>query len=170
MGTDTSEAAGRADFDDAFVPLFRTAYISAYRLLRNAADAEDVAAETLARALADWSKVGPLPYLDAWIVRVATNLAIDRLRQLRRTQPAEPSPNVNGVDMATTLDLVRALKKLPRRQREVIVLRYVAALPERDVADLLGLSAETVKEHAARGRTSLRATLGPEFMGAMSWS
>lgn len=163
-------AGSREDFDEAFVPLFRRAYLAAYRLLRTAHDAEEVAAEALARALANWSTVGVLPHREAWVLRVASNLAIDRCRQRRRVPRFRAPPDSEPTDLAVCLDVARALQKLPRRQREVIVLRYLADLPEREVAEALGLSAETVKEHAARGRKSLRTVLGPEFMGAMSWS
>ena len=59
------------------------------------------------------------------------------------------------------VDLVRALRALPRRQREVVALRYLADRPEAEVADLLGCSAGAVKQHAHRGLAALRARLGP---------
>jgi RNA polymerase sigma factor (sigma-70 family) len=59
------------------------------------------------------------------------------------------------------VDLVRALRALPRRQREVVALRYLADRPEAEVADLLGCSAGAVKQHAHRGLAALRARLAP---------
>ncbi len=150
-------------FDEAFVPLFRGAYLVAFRMLRDVDDAEDVAADALASALVCWDEVSTLPHRDAWVMRVAANLAVDRLRRrgrvriLQRVLPNEDS------DVALCLDLARALRKLPRRQREVIVLRYIAGLPEREVADALALSQSTVKEHSARGRLRLRRILGSTF-------
>ena len=81
-------AAGRVtgvredgSFEAAFDELFPRAVRLANRLLGDRAAAEDVAAEALARAYARWPKVGGLPYRDGWVLKVATNLAIDRLRR-----------------------------------------------------------------------------------------
>ena len=59
------------------------------------------------------------------------------------------------------LDLVRALSALPRRQREVVVLRFLGDFSEATVATVLGLSAGTVQSHSARGLEALRRTLNP---------
>jgi RNA polymerase sigma factor (sigma-70 family) len=61
------------------------------------------------------------------------------------------------------LALVAALIRLPRRQRETIVLRYLCDLPEADAALALGVSAGTVKTHLHRALASLRANIGAEF-------
>jgi RNA polymerase sigma factor (sigma-70 family) len=61
--------------------------------------------------------------------------------------------------MIERLDLQRALLDLPRRQRDAVVLRYIADLSEADVASLLGCSAGTVKSHLNRGTTRLRLIL-----------
>jgi RNA polymerase sigma factor (sigma-70 family) len=55
--------------------------------------------------------------------------------------------------------LYRALDALPRRQRDVVVLRYLADLPEADVAEIIGCSLGTVKSNASRARAALRAVL-----------
>ena len=52
--------------------------------------------------------------------------------------------------------MIRALGRLPRRQREVLTLRYYADLSEAQIADALGISAGSVKAHASRGLTALR--------------
>ena len=56
-------------------------------------------------------------------------------------------------------DVIRALHRLPRRQREVLVLRYYSDLSEAQIADSLGISQGAVKSHASRGMASLRASL-----------
>jgi RNA polymerase sigma factor (sigma-70 family) len=61
------------------------------------------------------------------------------------------------------LALAAALEALPRRQREVVALRYLADLSEAQVAAALGVSADAVKTHLHRGTTALRARLGPDF-------
>jgi RNA polymerase sigma-70 factor (sigma-E family) len=157
-----SVAPVSASFDDAFDGLFRDAYRVAFRLLGSREDADDVAQEALARASVRWSRVvgggDPAP----WVVRVATNLALDRWRR-GRTAAAYASSvgaTANTVDRADDrVDLHRALAGLPKRQREVVVLRYVADLSEAAVADALGCSVGTVKTHASRGLAALRTAL-----------
>jgi RNA polymerase sigma factor (sigma-70 family) len=63
-------------------------------------------------------------------------------------------------EVAAQRDLVvQALRRLPVQQRAVVILRYYEDLPERDVADALGLPLGTVKSHTARGLTRLRTEL-----------
>ena len=134
-------------FEDQFDTLYGRAYGVAYVVLGRRAEAEDVAQETLARAYVRWRKVHG--YAEPWVVRVAGNLAIDRVRRIGHvgTMPARDDA---GPD-AARVDLQRALASLPRRQREVVVLRYLADLPEREVAAMLGCSPGTVKTHAFAG-------------------
>jgi len=56
--------------------------------------------------------------------------------------------------------LVQALRRLPRRQREAVALRYLVDLPDREVAAALGVSVGSVKVHLHRGLASLRSSLG----------
>jgi RNA polymerase sigma factor (sigma-70 family) len=103
------------------------------------------------------------------VVRVTTNLAIDRLRKRARAdrRRADTHRGDHAPDPGDTrrIDLERALRRLSARQREVVVLRYLAGLPEAEVAALLGCSPGTVKQHASRGLAGLRKTLG-EVAGA----
>jgi RNA polymerase sigma factor (sigma-70 family) len=95
-----------------------------------------------------------------WVVRVSSNLAIDRWRRTRRTRGRDESAGVAVFDPGPErLDLYRALDALPRRQRDVLVLRHLADLPESAVAELLGCSVGTVKSTASRARAALRAVL-----------
>src|ERR1700712_311620 len=127
-------ATGSRDFDDCFPALYRDAYRVAYRLLRDRADA---AQEACARACVRWRRLvsggDPTP----WVVRVAGNVAIDRWRR-RRTAATHPPPLPAAMDTPDRVDLHRALETLTRRQRDVIVLRYFADLPEAAVAETLG--------------------------------
>jgi RNA polymerase sigma factor (sigma-70 family) len=70
--------------------------------------------------------------------------------------PSDPDP---AIAVAAAVDLVRAARGLPRRQRQVVVLRYLADLSEREVAQLLGLSTGTVKTHLHRAAVTLRGRL-----------
>jgi RNA polymerase sigma-70 factor (ECF subfamily) len=147
-------------FEEAFDDLYARAYGVGYQLLGSRAEAEDVAQETLARAYVRWRKIRD--YAEAWVVRVAANLAIDSWRRTRhlaqgarqQADPTSPAPDGQRVD------LHRALAGLSKRQREVIVLRFLADLPEAAVARALGCSPGAVKQHASRGLAALRVTLG----------
>lgn len=144
-------------FEDAFDELYARAYGVGYQLLGVRSDAEDVAAETLARAFARWRAVRG--HAEAWVVRVAGNHAIDVWRRRRRVTPADtPEGSTPGPD-AVRIDLHRALGALSRRQREVVVLRYLADLPEADVARALGCAPGSVKTHASRGLAALRTAM-----------
>lgn len=146
-------------FEEAFESLRRAAYRAAYRLLGDRATAEDVAAEALARAYARWRSVSD--HAEPWVVRVATNLALDvgrrRATASDRQQLLVADASVDQVDRR--LDLQTALRALPRRQREVVVLRYLGDLSEQATADALALDVGTVKSHAARGLSRLRETV-----------
>jgi RNA polymerase sigma-70 factor (sigma-E family) len=147
--------AEAVQFEEVFPELFRLAYRVSFRVLGDRGDAEDVAQEALARTHVRWSRLRDNP--QGWVVTVSTNLAIDRLRRRRRTVESGGEP-VALVEMhlSERIDLARALRRLPRRQRQVVVLRYLADWPELEVADALGCSAGTVKSHASRGLAHLR--------------
>lgn len=144
------------DYDASFEPLFRVAYSVAYRMLGDRASAEDVAAETLASAWTSWPTM--CRYAPAWVARVSANRA---LKVIRRRKVAsvlrvfgslqEPAPVV-----PERHDLIRGLRRLSPRQREVVVMRYLADIAEEDVASALGISVGSVKTHASRGLAALR--------------
>lgn len=150
-------------FDEAFRHLFAPAYQAAHRILGSEAEAEDVAAEALARALVRWKKVRDLPHRDAWVVRVAINLAIDATRK-RRHQPLTLDPIIDPAEAAAVrVALAAALNRLPKRQREVISLRYLAGYSEHEVAQAMGIADSSVKEHTKRAMAALRRRIGPDF-------
>jgi len=94
-------------------------------------------------------------------LRVTVNLAIDAGRKRHRLSEAprqQPSDDLTVIRLA----LVQALTSLPRRQREAIALRYLADLPEKQVADTLGVSVGSVKTHLHRGLARLRSVLGTD--------
>jgi RNA polymerase sigma-70 factor (sigma-E family) len=152
-------------FEEAFDELFPRAFRLARRLLGDVAAAEDVAAEALARAYARWSRVGSLPWRDGWVLRVASNLAIDVLRR-QSAAPEPPLPVFARAEdevVALRLALAAALPHLPKRQRQAVTLRYLAGLTDVEVAEALGISAGSVKTHVHRGLAALRGRLGPGF-------
>jgi RNA polymerase sigma-70 factor (sigma-E family) len=165
MRVDSEPTPGRDDaetFDAFFARMLPRTIRVARRLTGNPWTAEDVAVEALARAHARWTRVAPLPWRDAWVLKVASR---ESLRHLPRSQPV-PAPvesRDDSDDIVLRAALVAALTRLPRRQRETIVLRYLCDLPEADVAMALGVSAGTVKTHLHRAIASLRANIGIDF-------
>lgn len=154
------------EFESAFGELFPRSYRVAARILGEGADAEDAAAEALARAHASWKKVGTLPYRDAWVLRVTANVAVD----MARKRHLLPEPSVAPSDEDQTVlrvALVAALSAVTRRQREVVVLRFLEGLPEADVARALGISVGNVKKTTHRAMGKLREHLGAEWQPSL---
>lgn len=155
-----------ADFDIWFRCSFPRVVQIVRRLTGGHDDAEEIAAEAFARAFASWEKVGALEYRDAWVTRVAANLAVDLTRRRsrrRRYAVANDAPVADLADgVARNAALVASLGRLSRSQREVTVLRYLADLPEQDVAATLGLQPGTVKSHLHRALIALRLDLSDD--------
>ena len=158
MTSATTEPGG---FDSAYLGLFVRAQRSALRILGDRDAAEDVAAETLARAFARWPKISS--YAGPWVTRVAVNLALDTLRRKPvlgvDTPPAQEGP----VDRLILRD---ELRRLPRRQREAIVMRYLLELDEQETARMLGVGVATVHTHVKRGLARMRSDFGRLGLGA----
>jgi RNA polymerase sigma-70 factor (ECF subfamily) len=147
-------------FTDAYPRLFAEAYRVGYRLLGNRTEAEDIAAETCARAYSRWRGVND--YAEPWCVRVAGNLALDLLRGRARAMRRQRAERLVTDEITTSvdrMDLYATLRSLPRRQREVVVLRFLGDQSEEQTAALLGVSVGTVKTHANRGLRNLRAVV-----------
>jgi len=149
------------EFEDEFDRLFGRAFSVARRLTGDTATAEDVAAEALMRTYVHWARVRRFEYPDAWVARVATNLAIKSMR--RGGVPAATVTADHSDETALRLALVDALAHLPRRQREAVALRYLADLSIDEVAHTLGVSAGTVKQSVHRALRTLRDRVGPDL-------
>lgn len=150
--------AGFREVFDRTLPLARRL---AARITGDPALADELAAEALTRLFARWPRLRHEPWVDAWVMRVTTNLALSAVRR----GPAPVLAADAGADAAEVVvlrrTLVEALARLPRRQREVVVLRHLSDLSEHDVAAVLGLSAGSVKTHLHRGLAALRGLLDP---------
>ena len=154
--------AGRETFEERFEELWAIAYRVAYRVLGSRPEAEDAAQEAMVRTCLKWRRAEA--YAEPWVAKVASRLAIDAWRRRSRRRLTEDPPSPSGDALALVEDRVQlnaALRALPRRQREVVVLRYLADLPEATVAAALGCTAGTVKQHASRGLAALRRQLEP---------
>ena len=146
------------DYDAAFWPLFLAAFRAAHRILGDRHAAEDAAADALTAAHLHWKRISDASYREAWVVRVATNKALDSVRR-RPPQPMD-TPEIRFEEgMVTRLSLVKALRELPRRQREAVVLRLLVGLSLEDVAAVLGIAQGSVRTHLDRGKRRLRERL-----------
>lgn len=142
------------------------------RILRDEAEAEDVAQEAMLRL---WRTGGGLEVgaggIGPWLRRVAANLSIDRLRAGRRTQvtdeiPERPVPAgqlsaLAARDTARRVD--EALGRLPERQRLALTLFHFEGLSQIEVGRMLGVSDEAVESLLARARRTLRDELKDEW-------
>lgn len=148
------------EFEQAFPRLFARSYRVALRMVGDKGEAEDVAAEALARTLRAWRRVRLMASPEAWVVRVTTNLAIDLLRRRRKHSESALADHAGRSDDLDTRIFVREMvRSLPRRQRDVLALRYLADLSEADIAKVLGIAPGSVKTHASRGIDRLRKRL-----------
>jgi RNA polymerase sigma factor (sigma-70 family) len=138
--------------------LFLCGYRTARTVLFDRDEAADVASEAVARAFARWNRIEA--YAPAWVTRVSVNLALGHLRRRRRRPCADRL--VDGEPSLDRVALAVELARLPRRQREVLVLRFLVDLDEERTAKVLGVSIGTVHTHASRGLARLRQIMPPE--------
>jgi RNA polymerase sigma-70 factor (sigma-E family) len=122
-------------------------------------EAEEAVAEAYVRAWSRWQKIRTMNSPEAWIVRTAVNANISWWRKRRRESPHETLPESTVVDGTDRPDLVAALRRLPPRQRDVVVLRYLLDLDTKQTASQLGISVGTVTSQLHRGLAALRSQL-----------
>ena len=143
--------------------LLRTAYL----IVWDEAEAEDLVQECLLKVAHRWPRIRRMEQPRAYARRILVNLAVDGARgRARRRRELEPeAASLIAVDPLPALDtraeLLQALGELPARQRAVLVLRYFNDLTEAEVAEVLGCSPGTVKSSASRGLARLRDVLKP---------
>jgi RNA polymerase sigma-70 factor, ECF subfamily len=152
--------------DDGFAAFYASSYRrllgQLFAVTGDLAEAENLLQEAYARAFARWSRVGDYDLPEAWVRRVAINLAAMAERSLRRRARAllrlGPPPLVPELS-PDLLDLRDALAALPLGQRQVIVLHHLVGLPIEEVARELRLAPGTVKSRLARGRAAMAGSL-----------
>ncbi len=147
--------------------LLRTAYL----IVWDEAEAEDLVQESLLKVAKRWPRVRAMDHPRAYARRVLVNLALDgRARRARRRQELGDTPPAEPADLGSARELclidardelLGALATLPPHQRAVLVLRYFADLPEAEVAEALGCSIGTVKSRASRALERLQQALSP---------
>ena len=152
--------------DDGFAAFYAASYRrllgQLFAVTGDLAEAENVLQPAYARAFVRWPRVGAYDRPEAWVRRVAINLAAMADRSLRRRARAllrlgrPPLVPELGPEL---LDLRDALAALPLAQRQVIVLHHLVGLPVEEVARELRLATGTVKSRLARGRAAMAGML-----------
>lgn len=150
----------------------RTVVAIARRMLRDDAEAEDVAQEAFLRLWrsADGLEVGP-GGVRPWLRRVVSNLAIDRIRARGKIDTVDTLPEV--AEPATQLHSIEnrevkarvdaAIKQLPERQRLALTLFHFEGMSQIEVGEAMGISDEAVESLLSRARRHLKADLKAEW-------
>jgi RNA polymerase sigma-70 factor (ECF subfamily) len=148
----------------------------ARRMLKDDAEAEDVAQETMLRL---WRNAAGLELgiggVRPWLRRVASNLCIDRVRARRNVstvdempEEAEPAGQVRHLaerELSQRVDM--ALKALPERQRLALTLFHYEGMSQIEVGEMMKISDEAVESLLARARRSMKAHLREEWRELM---
>jgi RNA polymerase sigma-70 factor (ECF subfamily) len=142
------------------------------RMLRDDAEAEDVAQEAMLRLwrAGDRLEIGD-GGLKPWLRRVVSNLCIDKVRQGRRTTVVEevpeqvaPPDQIGAIaEKETSARVDAALKALPERQRLALTLFHYEGLSQAEVAHTMGISDEAVESLLARARRTLKTALKDDW-------
>ena len=166
-----SEAATREAFESHLAECSPLAFRVARGVLRNTADAEDVAQEALLRAFRRFKHLRERDRFRAWLVRITFRIALDRARSAKRREQREtlwsrperqlPAPTAEDLaarsQFAERLD--RALSELPEKLRLVLLLSAMQGHTLEEVAVLLGVPLGTVKSRLFFARKQLAAKL-----------
>lgn len=155
------------DFDRLYEATYQRLFGTLVTLLRDRAAAEDCVQEAYVRAFKAWPRWKQDAPVEAWLHRIAINVAIshrrrERLRQLgelirRLGVPGEDDP----AEAAGSPELLRELRALPPKQAAALVLRHVHGYTNREIAQALGVPERTVASRLAAAKARLRARLEP---------
>ena len=174
-----SESRDRVRFEEEALELSDQVYRVARRLVGSREEAEDLMQEAYARAFRSWRQYQPGTNLRAWLLRILTNLNIDRGRKIQRspdTRPLEESdyflynkleettpdgtPDERRVvERLSQNDAVSALADLPHDFRDVVLLVDLADFTYSDAAQILDIPIGTVMSRLHRGRRMLKGAL-----------
>ncbi len=147
-------------------------YRVAFSVLRSAVEAEDVVQETFLRVLRHKKKLNEIQDMRVWLVRIAWNLALDRKRGRRFVSLEEEGVEIaaslvsqeHGADTTLIAEqgharVLRAIDRLPRKEREVLLLSAVEELGTAEIAAIQGTTESSVRSALFRARQRLRARL-----------
>ena len=148
---------------------YRTLVRLASFLVRDQPTAEEVVQDAFVAMAGGWQRLRDaekaLAYLRQTVVNKSRSVLRHRTvvdKNLQKAPPDMPSAEHGALVLLERSAVVSALRELPDRQREAIVLRYYADLSEAEIADAMGISRGAVKSHTARGMAALRAALEQE--------
>jgi RNA polymerase sigma-70 factor (sigma-E family) len=154
-----------------------TARLPALRRLANALcgdehRADDIVQQALTRLYIHWRRASAATNVDNYVRTMLVRVYLDekRLAWSSRVRLSASPPDMAapaGPDLDDRALLRDCLAKVPRRQRAVLVLRFLYDLPVEEVARTLGCSAGTVKSQTAHGLAALRRLLGPRSVAAL---
>jgi RNA polymerase sigma-70 factor (ECF subfamily) len=154
-----ARAGDRAAFADFLRPDYRTAFRLAYGLLGDVDEAEDAVQEA---AFAAWRRIGNLKEgstLKPWFLGIVANQCrtVKRSRwwSVAKTDPDEDEP-APALDLAASIDLRRALRRLGHDERLILVLRYYLDLRFEDIAATLNISPKAARTRVERAIHRLR--------------
>jgi len=164
-----------ADFDR----LYRTSYPRLHRtltaILGDPAAAEDCVQDAFVRAFAGWRRWRPEAPAEAWVHRIALNVAFSYRRHRRLREIGEvlrrlgrPAAEPDPAELAGSADLLRALRRLPLKQAAAIVLRHYHGYSNREIAHALAIPERTVASRLIKARERLRSDLGEAWNSGMS--
>ena len=173
------DARDRVRFEEEALDLSDQVYRVARRLVSSREEAEDLMQETYARAFRSWRSFQPGTNLRAWLLRILTNLNIDRGRRQQRTPDTQPleegdyflynrleetvpdrNPDEERVlERLSQDDAVSALSAVPHDFRDAIVLVDIGEFSYQDAAQILDVPVGTVMSRLHRGRRILKREL-----------
>ena len=179
-----TEARDRARFEEEALGLADQVYRVARRLVGSREEAEDLVQETYARAFRSWRSFTPGTNMRAWLLRILTNLNVDRGRRIQRTpqtQPLEETDYYLANKLASTGgeealeqeqvverlsqdSVVTALSEISPQFREVVVLVDIGDFTYADAAQILDVPIGTVMSRLHRGRRALKQKLAEEAL------
>jgi len=163
-----SDRRALAEFDAAYPALVTVAARAARNFFRfDTAQVEDVVAETMARTYERWERVRRHANPDGWVVVCTKNVCLEQLRsRARRGDHGDVEDRYATADPTDRLDTADAvatsLAQLTKRQRDVVVLRYLMDCDEATTAAALGMSVSQVKTAAHEARHRLRHLLADD--------
>jgi RNA polymerase sigma-70 factor (ECF subfamily) len=180
-----TEARDRVRFEEDALDLSDQVYRVARRLVSSREEAEDLVQETYARAFRSWRSFTPGTNLRAWLLRILTNLNIDRGRRRQRspqTQPLEEGDyflydrleeaageplrdEERVVERLSQDSVVDALSAVPHDFRDVLVLVDIGDFTYQDAAQILDIPIGTVMSRLHRGRRILKRELAEQALG-----
>jgi RNA polymerase sigma-70 factor (ECF subfamily) len=150
------------DFAAFYEANYERLVVQLFPITGNLDDAEDVVQEAFARACLRWRRLRAYDLPDAWVRRVAFNLAVQGRRRARRVLRLLARLGPSGEAPALSVEhvaLVEALGHLPLGQRQVLALHYLADLPVEEIARDLAIPVGTAKSRLARARPGLAVQL-----------